>query len=113
MIIPSAALFFILVYAGLALWANNRFRDEERLPMQWWLTGEVTWSAPRPLALAFIPALAIATFAACALLAVNVPPRVGQEDLVLPAFIGLGTMFIAVQVLHLWLIRKALSRKGN
>lgn len=111
--ILSSAAFFILVLAVLALWANNRFRDEARLPMQWWLTGEVTWSAPRPLALAFVPALAVATFAIYALMGVKVPPRVGQEDMVFPAFVGLGTLFVAVQLLHFWLVEKTLSRKGS
>jgi len=109
----SAAFVFILTHTGLALWANHRFQDEERLPMSWWLTGEVTWSAPRPLALAFMPALAVATFVTLALLATKVPPRAGQEDMVLPVFVGLGTMFVAVQVFQLWLITKTRSRNGS
>jgi hypothetical protein len=113
MIMPGAALFFILALAGVALWANSRFRDEARLPMQWWLTGEVTWSAPRPFALAFVPALGAATLAIFAMAAAKVQPRPGQEGLVVPAFVGLGTLFVAVQLLHLWLVEKALSRKGS
>jgi len=27
--------------------------------MQWWLSGEVTWSAPWTIALAFVPALTV------------------------------------------------------
>ena len=107
------AAFFVLILGGLALWANSRFRGEDRLPMQWWFTGEVTWSAPRPLALAFIPALAVCAFAAYALLAAKVPPRPGQESMMFPAFIGLGAMFVAVQLLHLWLVEKTLRRNGS
>jgi hypothetical protein len=109
----SAAFLFILAHTGLALWANNRFQHEERLPMSWWVTGEVTWSAPRLLALAFHPALAVVTFATLALLATKVPPRVGQEDMVLPAFVGLGMTLVAAQAFHLWLIAKTLSRNGS
>jgi len=81
--------------------------------MQWWLTGEVTWWAPRPLALAFIPAWAAFTFAACGFLAINVPSRAGQEGLVLPALVGMGVLFVAVQMLHLWLIGKTVQRSGR
>jgi hypothetical protein len=41
-----------------AILANMRFRHELRLPIQCWLDGKVTWSAPRAVALAFIPVLA-------------------------------------------------------
>lgn len=109
----GVALLFILVFVGLAVRANTRFRDIDRLPMQWWFTGEVTWSAPRPLALAFVPALAICVFVGFALLALNMRPRPGQEDMVFPTFIGIGTMFLGIQLLHLWLISKTLRRNGS
>ena len=53
----------IAVAAGAALsalgvWANGRFASLDRLPMQWSLSGEVNWSAPRVAALAFVPVLA-------------------------------------------------------
>lgn len=38
-------IFFALLLCGLAIRANSRFRNRDRLPMQWWLTGDVTWSA--------------------------------------------------------------------
>jgi len=82
------AFFFGLILCGLALRANWRFRDESRLPMQWWLNGEVTWSAPRVGALAFVPALGIAVLTINAALALNLRPRPGQEGMVLPTFIG-------------------------
>lgn len=53
----------VLVVCALACRADVRFRSEDRLPMQWWITGEVTWSAPRRLALAFMPALAMSYLA--------------------------------------------------
>jgi hypothetical protein len=112
MIVASAALF-VMILVGVALRANSRLQDQERLPMQWWFTGEATWFAPRLLALALIPALAIATLATYVLMARSVPPRVGQEDMVFPAFLGLGTMFVAVQLFHLWLVHKTLSRNGS
>lgn len=43
---------FALVIIGLSIRANARFRQEEKLPMQWRLsrseplTGSVNWSAP-------------------------------------------------------------------
>ena len=107
------AVFFILALCGLALHANMRLRNEDRLPMQWLLTGEVTWSSPRLIALALIPALAILVFVSLIALSLNVRPRPGQEGLVLPIFIGIGIMFIAIQLLHLWLIEKTLRRNGK
>ena len=107
------AFFFGLILCGLSFRANSRFRDEDRLPMQWWLTGEVTWSAPRVVALAFVPALAIIVLTLNAGLALNLRPRPGQEGMVLPAFIGTGILFIAIQLFHFWMIEKTLRRNGG
>ena len=103
-IVTAVFLFgILLVQAGRA---NARFRVEDRLPMQWWINGDVTWWAPRFVALAFIPALAIPVFASLIFL----PPRPGQEGLVFPALIGIGATFIGIQILHVWLIAKTLGR---
>lgn len=48
--------FGFLVLLSFA--ANRRLAGHSRLPMQWSWRGEVTWTAPRPLALAFTPILA-------------------------------------------------------
>lgn len=104
------AILFSLAMAAVALWSNARLRGEARLPMQWGFNRQVTWSAPRPIALAFIPVLACSMFAAVVALSLNVPPRPGQEAMVLPTFIGIGVTFVAVQLLHLWLIGRALRR---
>ena len=52
------AIAAVAVLSALSLWADGRFSASDRLPMQWSLSGEVNWSAPRPLALAFVPVLA-------------------------------------------------------
>lgn len=104
-VIITAALFLV-VLCGVARGANARLRREARLPMQWWINGDVTWSAPRAFALAFIPALALAVFASLLVL----PPRPGQEGDVLPVTVGTGVTFIAVQFLHFWMIEKTLKR---
>jgi hypothetical protein len=106
-------VLFSLALCGLAWLANVRFRREDRLPMQWWLTREVTWSAPRPLALAFIPALAFAVFASLIILSRNVAPRAGQEGMVLPTFIGIGAMFVFIQILLFWLIGRTLLKNDG
>ena len=113
MSIIVTAVFFSLALCGFALSANKRLRNEDRLPMQWLLSGEVTWSAPRLMALALIPALAISVFVSFIVLSLNVRPRPGQEGLVLPTFIAIGITFIAIQLLHLWLIEKTLRRNGK
>jgi len=76
---------FAAVMIWLALHANARFSGERRLPMQWWLNGEVTWYAPRRIALAFIPTLAIIVFALYVALSLTTKPRAGDEKLVIPA----------------------------
>ena len=107
------ALLFSMVIFGVALQANARFRRSDRLPMQWWLNGEVTWSAPRRVALAFIPALALSVYASMLVLALYVPIRPGQESMALPTFVGMGVMFLAIQRLHLWLVALTLRRGGS
>lgn len=106
-------ILFGLVIAVVALRANVRFRRQDRLPMQWLLTGEVTWSAPRPVALALIPALALCTFAGLLVVLFNTLPRPGQEGMVIPSLIAIGTLFLAIQLFHLWLIEKTLRRNGS
>lgn len=106
-------IFFALLLCGLAIRANSRFRNQDRLPMQWWLTGDVTWSAPRALALAFVPALAIGILTINAVLAINFQPRPGQESIVIPTFIGIGIVATGIQLLHYWLIEKSLHRDGS
>jgi len=109
----SVAGIFGLVMCALAYRANTRFRGENRLPMQWGLSGEVTWSAPRRLALAFIPALAIALLSFVAIMSLTVKSRAGQEGLVFPTLIGLGAIFIAIRLVHFWLIAKTLRRNAG
>lgn len=111
MSIAIVSVIFVLLVCALARRADVRFRSEDRLPMQWWITGEVTWSAPRRLALAFMPALAIVVFGFVTIMALNIPPRAGQEGLVLPTTIGIGATLVAVQLLHFWLITRTLRRQ--
>jgi hypothetical protein len=113
MVMLSVALLFGMVFAGLVMKANTRFRGEKRLPMQWWLTGEVTWSAPRVVALAFIPAIAMCVLGAYLVLALNIPPRAGQEGVVLPSFLAVGVIFSCIQLFHLWMIERTLRRNGG
>lgn len=113
MVMLGIAFIFGAILSALALRANLRFCDEERLPMQWWLTGEVTWAAPRVVALAFIPALAIGVLTINAALALNLQPRPGQEGMVLPGTIATGFIFLGIQHLHYWLIENTLRRNDS
>lgn len=85
--------------AAIALFTNRRFRDMDRLPMQWGLSGEVNWTAPLPVALAFIPAIHAVLVAALLLSSVHDPARYGAYNV---AF--LTVVLIAVQIFHLWMI---------
>ena len=53
--------------------------------------------------------LALLVFAMLAFL----PPRPGQEDIVLPATVGTGAALIAFQLLYFWLVDKTLRRNGS
>lgn len=108
MIVLCLALIFGLIIAALSLRANGRFRTADRLPMQWSLSGSVNWWAPRIVALSFIPATAAVILGLFVFLALNVKPRTGQENMVLPVLIIIGSTFIAVQVLHHWLIARTM-----
>ncbi|WP_153006288.1 hypothetical protein [Sphingomonas sanguinis] len=79
MSIVIVSVISVLILCALAYRADALFHSEERLPMQWWITGEVTWSAPRRLALAFMPALAIVLLGFVTIMALNVPARPGQS----------------------------------
>lgn len=104
---------FALVLCGIALRANASFRDEDRLPMQWGLDGEVTWSAPRRIALAFIPAFSILTLLGLTVLLSSARPRPGQEGLVIPSLIAVGMIFLGAQLFHLWMVAKTVRRNGS
>ena len=104
----AAGIIAVLVIASVR--ADRRFRSAERLPMQWSLTGNVNWTAPRRIALAFAPALAAICLGAIAILAwVGGAPRPGQEGLGPLVVLMVGLVFAGVHALHLRLIEKSLS----
>lgn len=109
MLLVAIGCAYVAVMICFALRANTRFSGERRLPMQWWLNGEVTWYAPRRMALALIPTLSIIVFG----LMLITKPRPGDEDLVLPVMLFAGFLFLGIQLLHLYLVRKTLHRNGS
>lgn len=83
----------------LAVAANSRFSDLERLPMQWGLSGQVNWTAPRVLGLAFVPVL-YAVLAGIFIWAAEHDPEKYTAKSLGIVLIAL----IAVQILHVWMI---------
>jgi len=108
MSIGIVSMFFVLVITLLAYRANTHFQNETHLPMQWGLSGKVNWSAPRHLALGFMPVLAVALLGFVTFMAMNVPPRAGQEHQVLPVSVIMGAGLVAVQLFHFWLVERTL-----
>ncbi|RAK52089.1 hypothetical protein [Phenylobacterium deserti] len=105
----SIAVIGVLLLTLASFWADRRFRGYDRLPMQWSMTGAVNWTAPRRLALAFTPALGALVLGATAGAALlGVPPRPGQEALVVPVLIMMAAGLLAAHGLHLWLIQRSL-----
>lgn len=109
----AIGLIATAILVRMSFLADGRFRDQRRLPMQWFLDGRVTWTAPRRFALAFIPGLAIPIIWATVALTIFVSPRPGQEGFEIPVTLFMGGIFVAVHFLHLWLIDKHLKRNGG
>lgn len=110
MVVPIIAAAIASIMVGLSVRANSRFRGEERLPMQWSISGSVNWTAPRVIALSFTPALAIGVLIFFVIGSMTMQPRPGQEGFVVPTLLGLGGCFIAAHAFHLWLIGRTLRR---
>lgn len=107
----AIALGSILILSFASIRADKRFRSEDRLPMQWSLTGAVNWTAPRRIALAFTPVLATIILTAVALsVSLSDDPRPGQEGLGAPVVLFIGLVFIGVHLLHLRLIARSVGR---
>lgn len=98
----------ILAMIGMSLWANSRFKTHERLPMQWSLTGKVNWTAPRHLALAFYPGLAVLTATALTILSNHVAPRPGQENEAVYAIPLVMALLFAIQCFHLLILSRTM-----
>ena len=113
MIVPAISISFIAATLILSYRANQRFREEARLPMQWGLNGAVNWFAPRRVALAVLPALAVVLLGFMTAASMTVAPRPGQEHLVLPVAIAMGATLVAVQLLHFWLIARTIGRRAE
>src|SRR3546814_10392216 len=114
-IILASAIGLTMVV--LSVRATSRFRQEQKLPMQWMLSrsrslsSTVIWSAPRIFALSLIPALAILVLVLFAIGSFTLTTRPGQEGMMITSLIFIGGIFLAVQILHLRLISKTLRRQ--
>jgi len=108
MLLPLIALCFGLIGIAIAIRANAALRHEDRVPMQWSVTGQVNWTAPRLVGLAFSPALTIGVLGLVCLASPH-HTRPGQEHLVVPMTLISGTVLTAIQLLHLWLVFRTLK----
>ncbi|WP_374470138.1 hypothetical protein [Phenylobacterium sp.] len=107
----AVTLVAVACLTAMSVRADRRFGMERRLPMQWLLDGTVTWTAPRPVALAFTPVLAAGCLACMAALSIFLKPRPGQEHLALPVHVLVALVFVAAHALHLRLIQRTLRRQ--
>jgi len=112
MLLPFIALFFGLIGIAIAIRANAALRNEDRVPMQWSVTGQVNWTAPRLVGLAFSPVLTIGVLGLVCFKSLG-PTRPGQEHLVVPVMLISGAVLTAIQLLHLWLVFKTLKGTGK
>lgn len=112
MLAASIAALAVCVLAVMSILANGRFKNEDRLPMQWSLDRSVNWTAPRPVALALTPILAAIVLSATVALTIYTAPRPGQEGLQIPAIMFIALVFLGAHAFHLWLIENSLRRNG-
>lgn len=105
------AVSTVTLLAAISQRANGRFKAEQRLPMQWWMDGSVTWTAPRPVALAFTPVLAALCLGAIVGLTVFGRTRPGQEHLVIPINVLIALFLLSFHAFHLWLMRRTFQRQ--
>ncbi len=85
------------ILAALSLAAERRWRMHARLPMQWGLGGQINWTAPRRVALAFTPTLA----------AVMLFGPLILSDAAITRSIAIGSAaFIFAHLLHLALLAR-------
>jgi hypothetical protein len=108
----SIAALAVCVLGVMSIRANGRFKNEDRLPMQWSLDRSVNWTAPRRVALAFTPVLAAIVLSATVALTIYSTPRPGQGGLEIPAMVFVALVFIGAHAFHLWLIGNSLRRNG-
>jgi uncharacterized membrane protein len=93
---------FLVAMVIVAIYAYRRVAPgTDAIPMHWSLNGKVTWTAPRPIAFAFIPALAAAVMV---LLAAS-----GHADTRQGVF--LAGAFLACELLHIALTQRWFTRR--
>lgn len=107
------AALALLTLAVMSLRANSKFKQQQRLPMQWSLSGTVNWTAPRPLALAFTPCLAAAIIPSVVIATFVTKPRPGQEGFEIPVVLFMCLIFVAAHAFHLWLIDRTVRADGS
>lgn len=98
----------LAVLTALSCYANLRFREHDRLPMQWSFKGRVNWTAPRVIALSVMPLLAAVVYLVQALLTANITPAVPPLQ---AEALFLALLFVGCHLLHIWLIDTSLSRR--
>lgn len=86
----------VTVLVLVSLSAGRRLRHLAELPMQWGMDGKPTWSAPRHVALAFMP-----TVGALIMLAIALRGSISPGTVCVVA-----ASFIAAHILHLTLIAR-------
>lgn len=91
LLLAFASMIVLAVYAQFRIAPGKK-----RLPMQWSATGQVRWDAPRLIALAFIPGIAVIIVLILAFTGIG---RIWE--LVMIAWL----LFIS-QGFHLWLVHR-------
>lgn len=90
-----------IISSVIAVIANYRLRHMQKLPMQWGLSAQVNWTAPRAIALAFFPVLYALIAAFIIFTGIN-----GHAVITIRSLLIFSTIMIGTQLLHLLMITK-------
>ena len=99
----AIATVFVAIMVGIAMVAHWRIGAGGDLPMQWAPGKHVMWSAPRRIALAFVPVIGSVTLFGIAFGERGDPSGDASTAREVQAL-------IAGQLLHLWLVRRTMGR---
>jgi len=101
----TIATVAVAVLVACSLAAGRRLGSRSRLPMQWTPSGDVTWTAPRWIALCFTPVLAAFLLFGTAAMLDWAQPADPTEGLVVLAVMALA--FAGAHAFHLRLLNRS------
>lgn len=106
----AVTLLTLATLIAMSVRYDRRRGGTARLPMQWSSPGRVNWTAPRRVALAFTPVLAVVVLVAIQVTAHMAPRKSGPDGSVLPVLLSAALLLVVAHAIHLRLCDRTLNR---